>query len=81
LSVTTSGPHKIMSHICSTGVAGATSSCRLPVTNHSSLMNLYLNATAFSKTFTPKIYFQSRLVQVALGKELKYPMRIEFTQF
>jgi hypothetical protein len=70
-----------MSHIHSTGVADAASSCNRPVTNHPSLMNLYLNPTAFRKTFMPKIYFLSRLVQVALGKEFKYAMGTVFARF
>jgi len=70
-----------MSHIHSAGVADTASSCSRQVTNHPSFMNLYLNFTPLSKTFTPKIYFQSRLVQIALGKELKYLMRIKSAQF
>jgi hypothetical protein len=61
-----------MSHIHSAGVADAASSCSRHVTNHPSPINLYLNFTVLGKTFTPQIYFQSRLFEVALSKELKY---------
>ena len=70
-----------MSHIHSAGIADTASFCGRQVSNHPSFMNLYLNFTALGNTLTLSVFFQSLLVQVALGKELKYSMGIESFQF